>query len=109
MSLALLKEYSEASVFVLPTREDCFGLVLVEAMAAGLPIVSSKYADGSYDVIKDGVNGDIVDPFDSAALARAIERHLDSRTDFRLGNEEHIRQFLYENIVTHYYRALDRM
>ena len=106
---SLLKEYSEASVFVLPTREDCFGLVLVEAMAAGLPIVSSRYADGSYDVIRDGLNGEIVDPFDSTALARAIENRLDNQTDMRIGNEELIDKFRYDNITAHYYNALDRM
>ena len=106
---ALRKEYSEASVFVLPTREDCFGLVLVEAMAAGVPIVSSKYADGAYDVIQEGINGEIVDPFDSTALARAIENRLDHQTDQRTDTEDLIQKFRYEDIVTHYYKALDRM
>ena len=69
----LYKEYAEASIFVLPTREDCFGLVLLEAAAQGVPIVSSKYADGAYDVIREGITGFIEDPFDSQVFARAIE------------------------------------
>ena len=106
---ALMNEYREASVLVLPTREDCFGLVLVEAMAAGLPIVSSRYADGSYDVIRESNNGAIVDPFDSSALAKAIENRLDNQTDMRIGNEELIDSFRYDNITTHYYNALDNV
>ena len=70
----LREEYARASVFVLPTREDCFGLVLLEAMVAGLPIVASSYADGAYDVVADGHNGRIADPFQSEAFGRAIEQ-----------------------------------
>ncbi|MBR2794111.1 MAG: glycosyltransferase family 4 protein [Solobacterium sp.] len=69
---ALFREYGESSVFVLATREDCFGLVLLEAAALGVPIVSSKYADGAYDIIIDGVNGMIADPYDSASFGKAI-------------------------------------
>lgn len=52
----LLEEYQKAQIFVLPTREDCFGLVLLEALCAEVPIISSKYADGAYDVIDEGKN-----------------------------------------------------
>jgi len=70
---ALAEEYRTAQVFVLPTREDCFGLVLLEAMCAGVPIVASKYADGAYDVITDGENGYIADPFCPEVFGKAIE------------------------------------
>lgn len=53
----LLEEYSKSSIFVLPTREDCYALVILEAMCSGLPIISSKYADGAYDLIEEGKNG----------------------------------------------------
>lgn len=74
----LVKEYKEAAVFVLPTREDCFGLVLLEALASGVPIVASKYADGAYDIVLPGKNGLMVDPYKKEELAEAI--------DFVLGN-----------------------
>lgn len=73
---ALREEYRKAQVFVLPTREDCFGLVLLEAMCAGVPIVASKYADGAYDVIAEGENGYIEDPFQPELFGKAIERAL---------------------------------
>lgn len=69
----LTDEYRRAQVFVLPTREDCFGLVLLEAMCAGVPIVASKYADGAYDTVVEGVNGYIADPFNSVEFAQAID------------------------------------
>lgn len=66
--------YRESDVFILPTREDCFGLVLLEAMCASLPVISSKYADGARDLITQNENGFIVDPEDTESFADAIER-----------------------------------
>ena len=65
--------YAESSLFILPTREDCFGLVTLEAMCAGLPVIISKYADGAYDLIEDGVTGFIVDPYDEKQFSETIE------------------------------------
>jgi glycosyltransferase involved in cell wall biosynthesis len=45
--------YKQADAFVLPTREDCYGLVILEAMCASLPVIASKYADGARDIICD--------------------------------------------------------
>lgn len=65
--------YNSSDVFILPTREDCFGLVILEAMCASLPVISSKYADGAFDLVNEGENGHIVDPEDEDAFAKAIE------------------------------------
>ena len=65
--------YSSSDVFILPTREDCFGLVILEAMCASLPVISSKYADGAFDLVEEGENGYIVDPEDTDAFAEKIE------------------------------------
>ena len=67
----LMALYKKSSLFILPTREDCFGLVTLEAMCCGLPVISSKYADSAYDLIED-TNGVIVDPYDRAAFSGAI-------------------------------------
>ena len=48
-------------------------MVLLEAMAAGLPIITTK-AGGSVDVVKDGVNGILTEVGDCAAFAQAMER-----------------------------------
>ena len=73
---ALLEEYSRASVLAVPSRSDCFGLILVEAACAGLPVAASCYADGAYDVIISGVNGRIADPENPEAFAACLERML---------------------------------
>ena len=66
--------YHNADVFILPTREDCFGLVILEAMCASLPVISSKYADGAFDLVAEGENGYIVDPEDTHAFAEKIDQ-----------------------------------
>lgn len=71
---ALRELYAASDAFVLPTREDCFGLVILEAMCASLPVICSKYADGAGDLIVDGGNGYIVDPEDTEGFARAIRQ-----------------------------------
>ncbi len=70
---ALRKLYRASDVFVLPTREDCFGLVILEAMCASLPVISSKYADGARDLLAEGENGYMVDPEDTKAFAKTID------------------------------------
>jgi len=58
-------------IFVLPSLNEGMGRVLVEAMAAGLPIVASRVG-GIPDLVKDGKNGLLVPPEDASALERAI-------------------------------------
>jgi glycosyltransferase involved in cell wall biosynthesis len=66
--------YRSADLFVLPASNasEAFGLVQVEAMAAGLPVVSTELGTGTSYVNRDGVTGLVVAPRDSAALAQAI-------------------------------------
>jgi glycosyltransferase involved in cell wall biosynthesis len=58
-------------IFVLPSLNEGMGRVLVEAMAAGLPIVASRVG-GIPDLVKDGQNGILVPPADASSLAKAI-------------------------------------
>ena len=66
--------YKLGDVFVLPAnaRAEAFGTVLVEAMAAGLPVVSTEVGSGTSWVNLHGATGLIVPPRDSKALAEAI-------------------------------------
>jgi hypothetical protein len=49
--------YSHAGIFVLPTLSDTWGLVINEALAAGLPILGSRYSQAVQELVTDGVNG----------------------------------------------------
>jgi phosphatidylinositol alpha-mannosyltransferase len=78
--------HAAADVFVAPARGgESFGIVLVEAMAAGLPVVASAIP-GYDEVVRDGVDGLLVPPSRPEALAAAVERVLtDPALAIRLG------------------------
>ncbi len=69
----LLRLYAEADVFVLPTRADCLAVVLGEAMAASLPIVTTRVA-AMPEAVKDGESGFVIDVNDADALRDRLER-----------------------------------
>lgn len=81
--------YRSAKLFVLPAncRAEAFGTVLLEAMAAGLPCITTELGTGTSWVVQDGVSGKIVPPRDPDALARAIRELLDDpATRHRMGD-----------------------
>jgi glycosyltransferase involved in cell wall biosynthesis len=63
---------SSLTLFVSAARSEPFGLAIVEAMAAGLPIVAAA-SEGALEIIDDGVNGKLVPVDDPEALADAID------------------------------------
>ena len=106
---ALYDCYAKSAAFVLPTREDCFGLVTLEAMCAHLPVISSKYADGARDLVEKDVTGIIVDPYDEKAFARAMEELLlDTKRLEKMGMAgfERINRFSFENVSKGYIEAI---
>jgi glycosyltransferase involved in cell wall biosynthesis len=72
-----MRAYTKADVFCFPTyfESETFGLVVVEAMSASLPVVASRWR-GVADVVSDGETGILVAPHHPSELAEAIERLL---------------------------------
>lgn len=69
----LLKLYRHADVFVLPTRGDCLAVVMGEAMAASLPIVTTTV--GAHpEAVEDGESGFLIDVDDAEALRDRLQR-----------------------------------
>lgn len=63
---------AQADVVVVPSRVEAFGIVVLEAWAAGTPLVATVRG-GPADIVTDGVDGTLVDPVDVPALARVID------------------------------------
>lgn len=84
----LAQAYATHDVLVLPSvsRAEAFGLAATEAMANGLPVVSTALGTGTDWVNRDGVTGYVVTPGDARALAEALRRlEADPQTRLRLG------------------------
>ena len=71
----LRKQFAEANLLVLPTREDNCPMVVLEAQAAGVPVVASNVG-GIPDLIEEGVTGVMIDPKDELSIQQAVERVL---------------------------------
>ncbi|MDG7036714.1 MAG: glycosyltransferase family 4 protein [Nitrososphaerota archaeon] len=70
--------YAAADAFVLPSLEESFGIVMLEAMFHGVPVIASN-AWGPRDIIRDGLNGLLFERGDSAGLAMALMKLISDR------------------------------
>jgi glycosyltransferase involved in cell wall biosynthesis len=71
----LASAFASADAFVFPSRTETLGLVLLEAMAAGCPVIAAN-AGGIPDIVSDGVNGYLFDPQDEGGAIAATQRLL---------------------------------
>lgn len=104
----LARYYKAADVFVLPTHSDVWGLVINEAMACGLPVITTDKCVAGIELVEDGVNGYLVPVEDHTALAEKINAVLSA--DFRqMGADalEKIRPYTMENMVKRHIEILN--
>ena len=100
--------YKAADLFVLPTREDIWGLVINEAMAYGLPVITTDRCVAGLDLVEDGVNGYIVPVGDEKALAEKMNLAL--RADLQAMGAvslEKIRPYTIENMARSHVEILE--
>lgn len=76
--------YAAADAFVFPTLYEPFGNVILEAMAAGLPVITSTKCGGA-EIVQHGVNGYVCDALDRDALRGCMEKLADAGACARMG------------------------
>lgn len=94
--------YQAADLFVFPTREDIWGLVVNEAMANGLPVITTDKCVAGLELIKDGENGYIVPTENSEMLASKINelmRNDSLRLSMAMNGLQKIRRYTVENMA----------
>lgn len=108
----LSQAYASADIFTFPSSLETFGLVVVEAMAAGLPIVASRVG-GIPDVIEEGLNGYTFDSGDIDALTEGVEsisvtrnRIAEMGQNARAFAETQTWDFMMDEVIEHYERLI---
>jgi glycosyltransferase involved in cell wall biosynthesis len=90
-----------ADVFVLPSLSESFGIVNLEAMACGLPIVATRVG-GIPDIIEDGANGYLVDTKNQEQIAEVLLKLLQDeqlRKDMSDNNRERVRRYRWDTVT----------
>ncbi len=92
--------FAAADVFVLPTAGETMGFAIIEAMAAGLPVISTRVG-AVPEVVDDGTTGILVPPGDVAALTGALKRlaeHPELRREMGAAGRRRARQLFDERV-----------
>ena len=96
----LVKYYQAADLFVLPTREDIWGLVINEAMAFGLPVITTDRCVAGLELVEDGINGYIVPVGDAQSLAEKMNAVLSADYEaMGAASLEKVRPYTLENMA----------
>lgn len=96
---------AHATVFVLSSLYEGFGNVLVEALAVGAPVISTRCPVGPDEILVDGRTGILVPPADEGALAEAVLRLLKDeglRRSLSTAGQQRAKDFSLERIVAQY-------
>jgi glycosyltransferase involved in cell wall biosynthesis len=108
----LSQAYASADMFVFPSAMETFGLVVVEAMAAGLPVVASRVG-GVRDVVSEGLNGYSYESGDIPALVEGVRRIAADRNRIaqmglaaRAFAETQTWDSMMDEVITHYQQLM---
>jgi asparagine synthase (glutamine-hydrolysing) len=102
--------YRLADVYIMPGYGEGFGIVYLEALACGIPVIGSK-TDGSRDALRNGKLGILVDPTDSAEIEAAVVRMLHNKaqqhtTNGALGANDTVEYFSSKRFARRVHRII---
>lgn len=103
----LVRYYDAADLFVHPSRSDVWGLVINEAMARGLPVVTTDKCVAGLELVKNGVNGYIVPVNDKEALAKGIQNVLSNTQAMSEESLKIIKNYTIENMAKRHFELFN--
>ena len=104
--------YQEYAFFVLTSRKEGMGMVLIEALKSGLPVVSFDIKCGPSDVVTDEVNGYLIEPFDIEKMSKKINLLIENkikRKEFSNASEIKLKEFEENIIISKWINLLQEM
>ncbi|GAB3648774.1 glycosyltransferase family 4 protein [Glycomyces tarimensis] len=105
-------QWGEASIAAIPSRFEPFGLVIVEAMAAGLPVVCTSVKHGPREIVENEVNGLLVKPKNPGELGKALARlmsDVELRRKLADGGRRTAARFEPEQVVGRHVELFERL
>lgn len=104
----VFKYYRAADIFVFPTHEDIWGLVINEAMACGLPVIASNMCLGAVELIEQEKNGIIFEDKDETTVYDAVLKCLNMNLyEIGYNNIKKIQEYTYENVIKSHIHSID--
>lgn len=103
----LRKYYLAADLFILPTREDIWGLVVNEAMACGLPIITTDKCIAGIELVSNGKNGHIIKLDEMNHIQKYIEEI--EKSDFKCDSIDIIKRYTIENMSKEHMKIFEKV
>jgi glycosyltransferase involved in cell wall biosynthesis len=104
--------YTATDIFILPTRGDIWGLVINEAMAHGLPVITTDKCGAGLELVKNGVNGYIIPTEDIETITNKINFLINNapiRTEMGRESLKKIQDYTIENVVKKHRELFNRI
>lgn len=101
-----------ADLFIHSSKLEGFPMVLLEALHIGVPIISSKFKTGAYDLVEKEKNGEVFETGDYKTLALKIEELLNDenkRKEYVIKSKKFIKKFYLENIMKKYKEFIEKI